>query len=376
MMRTMQMPPDSSQPTWLSRLLSAASEHAIICVDLAGTLTEWCGSAERRFGYTRDEAVGLDFGVLFSPEDREMGLDRQEMDVAAASGRSEDDRWHLRKDGSRFWGSGVLEAVREPDGRLSGYIKVMRDRTDVRTQVERLQNHLDFSQREDSRRSRLLALLGHEFRNVLGPLQNLPPILTANSDDATRLRVIAILQRQVTAMQRLVEDMEGASGAASSAAPLRLESLVVQDALESVVNEFRDVVERNQQELRLTLPASPIIFRADPTRLQQMLLNLLSNASKYTPAGGHLDVTVTVEASDVIIRIADDGIGIAHDVLPHIFDLFTRGGPDLEAPGLGIGLAVVKELATLHGGGVEARSRGKGQGSLFSLRLPVEGPRS
>jgi signal transduction histidine kinase len=138
---------------------------------------------------------------------------------------------------------------------------------------------------------------------------------------------------------------------------------------------IRTSSEQQHQELVVTVPSVPITIQADPSRLQQMLLNLLSNASKYTPPGGHIHLTVTVEASEAVIRVTDDGAGISHEVLPHIFELFTRGEPAGEVHGLGVGLAVVKELATLHGGGVEARSPGRGKGSVFTLRLPIEGPR-
>jgi two-component system CheB/CheR fusion protein len=360
---------------WLAFLLSTASDNAIIVIDRDGRITQWLGGAERRFGYTLQEAVGLDFGVLFTPEDRARGLDRQELAVAAASNRSEDDRWHLRKDGGRFWGSGLLEAVREEDGSVCAYCKVLRDRTDVRTQVDALQNRLAFAEEEGARRSEFLVSLGHELRNMLAPLQNATLALSGSPDESIRSKSLQLLKRQLTSMAALLDDLGEQSAAAASRPRLRLSPLIVQEALEVAADGMRADIERKGQALVVTVPPMAIVIRGDAARLQQMLLNLLGNASKYTQAGGEIHLTATVEASDAVIRITDNGMGIPQEILPHIFDLFTRGDPVDHIPGMGVGLAVVKELATLHDGGVEARSPGRGKGSVFTLRLPIEGPR-
>jgi PAS domain S-box-containing protein len=359
---------------WLAFLLSTASDNAIVVVDPAGTIVSWMGGAERRFGYSKEEAVGLDFGVLFTLEDRQQGLDRQEMAVAAATNRSEDDRWHVRKDGSRFWGSGLLEAVRESDGSVSAYCKVLRDRTDVRARVDALQNRLAVRERDDVQRIESLIAIGHELRNSLGSVQNATSVLSASTEEPTRSKCLLLLQRQLSSMEVLLQDLEASVG--TVALPrLRLQEVVVQDALELAENSVRQSIKQKRQELLVTAPDVPFSIQVDPARLQQMLLNLLANASKYTPSGGHIHLTATIEGIEVIIRVTDDGVGISHIALPRIFDLLTRGDqPTPEVPGMGVGLAVVKELATLHGGGVEARSPGQGKGSVFTLRLPVAGP--
>jgi PAS domain S-box-containing protein len=360
---------------WLAFLLSTASDNAIIVLDPGGRIVQWLGGAERRFGYTQAEAVGLDFGMLFTPEDRQRGLDRQEMAVAAASNRSEDDRWHLRKDGGRFWGSGLLEVVREEDGSVCAYCKVLRDRTDVRTQVTALQNRLAFAEEEGARRAEFLASLGHELRNLLGPLQNATTTLLRSTDESIRSRSAQLLQRQLDSMSSLLDDLDEKATAIASGPRLRLAPVLVQEALELAADGVRTSTDLKRQALVVTMPPAPIVIQADASRLQQMLLNLLGNASKYTPEGGAIHLTATVEAGEAVMRITDNGTGIPQDVLPHIFDLFTRGNPVGRIPGMGVGLAVVRELASLHGGGVEARSPGTGKGSVFTLRLPIEAPR-
>jgi signal transduction histidine kinase len=172
-------------------------------------------------------------------------------------------------------------------------------------------------------------------------------------------------------MRRLLDDLFHATGVGVGKVRLQIEAVVVQDALETAVSSVRPIVDQKGQELVLTLPSVPFSIEADPSRLQQMLLNLLGNASKFTPRGGHIDMSATVENAKAVIRVRDDGMGISPGILPHIFDLFTREETPEPIEGLGVGLAVVKELATLHGGGVEVRSPGTGKGSIFTLRLPL-----
>lgn len=365
----------SSLDAWLAFLLSTASDNAIIVLDRDGRIAQWLGGAERRFGYTQQEAVGRDFGMLFTPEDRALGLDRQELAVAAASNRSEDDRWHLRKDGARFWGSGVLEAVRGEDGAVCAFCKVLRDRTDVRTQVDALQNRLAFAEEEGARRAEFLASLGHELRNMLGPLQNAALALARTTDDSIRSKSLQLLERQLASMATVLDDLGEQTAAIAARPRLRFAPIVVQEALELAADGMRAEIQKKRQALVVTVPAAPIVIQADSARVQQMLLNLLGNASKYTQPEGEIHLTATVESSEAVIRITDNGMGIAQEMLPHIFELFTRGDPVGRIPGMGVGLAVVRELARLHDGGVEARSPGPGKGSVFTLRLPVDGPR-
>jgi PAS domain S-box-containing protein len=364
----------SSVDVWLAQALRTSTEHAVMVLSPAGIVVAWLGACERVFGYAENEAVGMDFGVLFTPEDRGLGLDRQEIAQAANSGRSEDDRWHVRKDGSLFWGSGILGTLRHPDGSVSGFCKVLRDRTDLRAQLDALRNRVLAQEEEQRRRTHFLVSLGHELRNPLGTLHNAVSLACNSADPVLKEKACSILGRQVAVMVRLLDDLTQATQAAVGKLQLQVETVIVQEALEDAANSIRPAVQEKGQHLLLTLPPVPFTIEADPARLQQMLLNLVGNASKFTPPGGHIHIGVTVEAGMAVIRVQDDGIGISAEILPHIFDLFTRGETQDSVPGLGVGLAVVKELATLHGGGVEVRSPGTGKGSVFALRLPLSGP--
>jgi signal transduction histidine kinase len=175
-------------------------------------------------------------------------------------------------------------------------------------------------------------------------------------------------------LKRLLDDAHAAGGAPETR--LELRPVVLQEALDAAVRGLHEEGERRGLALELIAPPEPVTLHADPERLQQMLLNLLGNAMKYTPAGGHITVTATVESDMVLIRFDDDGVGIAPENVDRIFELFTREAR-ADAPaatGLGIGLAVVKRLASLHGGFIEARSAGPGKGAQFFLQLPIRPP--
>jgi len=363
--------PPNDLDAWIARFLCNATEHALVIVRPDGVIEAWLGAATRLFGYEESEAIGMDVGQLFTPEDRRMGLDQQEIRTAIAAGRSEDDRWHLRKDGSRFWGSGVLSALRDADGSVSRLVKLMRDRTDLRTQVVATQNRLAARERENERRSEYIVSIVHEMRNALAPMQNSATLIGMSDDEAVRRRSLNVLQRQIDTLARLFEDLSGTSQSAPARFTLERHPVVVQDAIDQADAAVRTSVEQRGQVLACTYPLIRFAVDADPQRLQQMLLNLLGNAIKFTPPGGHITVSATIEGDMAVIRVTDNGMGIAPDVLPHIFELFTRDDARTTAPGLGVGLAVVKELAAMHGGGIEARSPGVGMGSVFALRLPL-----
>lgn len=367
------MQPYSRHAEWFDQLLGRTRDHALVFLDAGGTIIDWLGAAERLFGHAAAAAIGSPFGMLFTPEDRQLGMDRQEMAVADAVGRSEDDRWHVRSDGNRFWASGVLEPVRAADGSTVGYLKVLRDRTDVRMRVESLEHRLSTLADQRVRHARFLTSLGHELRGPLnGTRYAVEAALRAEGDPALLNKAHTLAASQIALMARLLDDLVDAARAGVGQMRIAPQRLVLQDALQTAVASVEPASAAKGQQLRLIVPDEPLTLEADPARLQQMLLNLLQNAVRYTGQAGHIAVAAGIEAGEVVVRVDDDGIGIASDMLPRIFELFTRDADAARSAGegLGVGLALTRELAALHGGSVEARSPGPGRGSQFVLRLP------
>jgi len=357
---------------WLSSMLERTTDYAVVLVSPTRKILGWEGASERLFGYSADEAIGRSFSMLFTEEDLNGELDQQEIALALQSGSSEDDRWHVRKDGSQFWSSGILQSLPDADGTVECLCKVIRDKTDVRTQLQLLHDQLEHREQELALRNTTLASLAHELRNPMGPISSAVAILQRSRDTEMQKSALEVLERQVSVLSQLLDELNGVTGALlRPPAKLNIEPVVVQDAVRKVVDAQMHKAQQREQELRVTMPDVPITIEADALRLDQMLSNLIDNALKYTPPKGHISVSASVEAEMVIIRVDDDGIGISPAVLPHIFELFTREGSAPDVPGLGVGLSVVKHFAALHGGNVEVRSPGEGKGSSFGLRLPL-----
>jgi CheY-like chemotaxis protein len=217
-------------------------------------------------------------------------------------------------------------------------------------------------------------MLAHELRNPLTPIRNAVEIMGKIDVADARLNwVREIIDQQVTHLAHLVDDLLDVSRIVRGKIRLRREVVDLTIAIRAAVDAVQTAVERKALSLALQLPVTPLTLDADPVRLTQILVNLLDNAAKFTPEGGHIDLTARSVGQEVEIRVQDDGCGIDAALLPHVFDLFQQGeeGLDRASGGLGIGLTLVQRLAALHGGSVEAASAGAGRGTTFTLRLPA-----
>jgi two-component system CheB/CheR fusion protein len=246
------------------------------------------------------------------------------------------------------------------------------------TERRRLADELEARAQElalvDRRKDEFLAMLAHELRNPLAPLSTMVHLL--REEGGTSERLIAIAERQVQQLVRLVDDLLDVSRITQGKIVLRKEVVAVADVVARALDTVRPSLEAAQLEVRVSLPTEPVRLDVDPARLTQVLANLFDNAAKYTPAGGTVWLTAELLGDDLTLRVRDTGAGIAPDLLPSVFDLFVQGDRSLDRSrgGLGIGLTIVKRLVELHGGRIEARSSGPGQGSEFIIHLPARAP--
>ena len=227
-----------------------------------------------------------------------------------------------------------------------------------------------------SRQIKFLAMVAHELRNPLAPIRTAAELLKrAHADEALVAKVQGVIERQIGHMSRLVEDL--LDGARVSTGKFRLEvhRVDMADILGTAADACRAAMDAKQQQLTLARPEVPLRVHGDPVRLAQVFGNLLENASKYTPEGGHIALSASVQGGSIAVTVSDDGMGITREALHHVFDLFVQGTRAMTAQnrGLGIGLAVVRELVEAHGGTVEARSAGTDRGSAFIVTLPAAG---
>jgi PAS domain S-box-containing protein len=219
-----------------------------------------------------------------------------------------------------------------------------------------------------------LALLAHELRNPLAPIVTAAALLRRPDPSAALLdRATAIVERQARHLGRLLDDLLDVSRITRGRIDLRWETVLLADAVGRAVETARPLVEERRQILSLTLPEVALHVEADPTRLEQIVVNILNNAAKYTPPEGRISVRVSSEAGHAVVCVADTGVGIAPEMLPRIFELFAQGDQSLAhtSGGLGVGLTLVHRLVELHGGRVTVHSDGPGRGSEFTIRLPL-----
>jgi signal transduction histidine kinase/CheY-like chemotaxis protein len=225
----------------------------------------------------------------------------------------------------------------------------------------------------DRRKDEFLALLAHELRNPLAPIRNAVQIIRLSTEQAALEHARILIERQLGHMVRLVDDLMDVSRISRNKLELRKERVVLSSVLHSAVETIRPLIEQMGHDLTVRLPPQPVVLEADPARLAQVFINLLNNSAKYTERGGHIRLTVEQQGGDVVVAVKDTGIGIPADKLPTVFDLFSQveGALSHSQGGLGIGLSLVKRLVEMHDGSVEAESSGPGEGSTFSVRLPV-----
>ena len=347
--------------------------HALVLLDAQGTIIGWLAGAERLFGYRADEIIGKNAAILFTPEDLANNLSAWELQTATVSGESEDDRWQVRKDGGRIWVSGTLTALRDNEGTLVGFTKIMRNRTDMKSQIETLESRISALHNAEQRKNTFIATLAHELRSPLYALSNAAYLLQDSKSDSDDLGLsVGIVRRQVEFMARMVNDLLDVSRCAAGKIELQKQRVVLQEVLQKSVETSELTLKEFNQTLRQSVPSVPICIDADPVRLQQAFVNLIDNAAKYMPKEGSIWIKATVEGNEAVVRVQDTGIGIAPDMMPHIFELFTQAEPaNRLQKGLGIGLSVVKETVELHGGSVQAASDGVGKGCEFTVRLPL-----
>jgi signal transduction histidine kinase len=243
---------------------------------------------------------------------------------------------------------------------------------------ERLQRSEERLLEADRRKDDFLAMLAHELRNPLAPIRTSVQLLKDEHTPAeVRTRAHQVIDRQVDHTVRLIDDLLDVSRIAAGKLVVRTDRVDVSQIVRQAVEITAAAVDRAAQRLELKLPPEPVLIAGDATRLTQVVANLLQNASKFTPQGGHIAASAAVEEDAAVIRVRDNGIGIPPSFLPRLFERFSQGAapPGQAEGGLGLGLAVVHGIVTLHGGSVEAHSEGAGRGSEFVVRLPLAVPR-
>jgi PAS domain S-box-containing protein len=257
--------------------------------------------------------------------------------------------------------------VRTPDGAVLGAGAVVTDIDDRKRMEEALKE-------ADQRKDQFLAMLAHELRNPLAPISNAVQIMKVEGLNGPNFQwSVKVIEDQVKHMTRMVDDLLDVSRITRGKVVLQKEPVDLEVVVGLAVEASRPLIEDCNHRLTVALPEHPVLLEVDPARMAQVLSNLLNNAAKYTDEGGEIELSAEQQGRDVVIRVRDNGAGIAPELLPHIFDMFTQADQTLSRSrgGLGIGLTLVRSLVEMHQGRVTARSGGTDKGSEFTVRLPV-----
>ena len=348
-----------------------SSDDAIVSKTLEGIVTSWNRSAERLFGYSAAEAIGQSI-LLIVPPDRRSEEDEVLRRIRAGQLVDHFETVRRRKEGTFIDISLTVSPVRDSVGRIIGASKVARDITERKRIQRELAQRLRELRRINRAKDEFLAMLGHELRNPLGAIRGAVRVLDhLKGEDEGVSRACDVILRQTTHLGRLVDDLLDVGRVVTGKILLERAPMDLADVVRRTVATF--IAAGKTQQHRLAVSTEPAWVYADVVRFEQIVTNLLSNALKYTPAGGAVRVTVHTDGPQAVLQVEDTGMGIAVDLLPHIFDLFIQGdrGLDRAQGGLGIGLTLVQRLVELHEGAIEAVSEGPGRGSRFTVRLPA-----
>lgn len=311
---------------------------------------------------------------MFHPDDREQAWERWQHSLA--TGEPYEVEYRLRdRDGDYHWVLGRALPVRDVSGAI---VRWMGTCTEIH-ELKRVQQQLEESQaalREaDRQKDKFLAMLAHELRNPLAPIMNAAYVLRHGGQDAAGVqRAADVISRQAAHMRDLVEDLIDVSRVTRGLATLQVRPARLDEVVNAAVEQVTPMVEQRRHRLRVSDRSEALALVVDPTRITQVVANLLHNAAKYTPEGGEIDLVLERDADEAVVRVHDTGQGMDAALIARVFDLFVQAEstPERHAGGLGVGLALAHRLAQLHGGTLRAHSAGPGRGSTFELRLPLE----
>jgi PAS domain S-box-containing protein len=356
----------------------AATWHALSCLgdalittDRQGRVSALNAVAERMTGWSSFEAVGMPLERVFRIVDEHTGIEVESpvsgvLRAGALVGLTSHTALVTRQ-GAKIAIEDSAVPIRDDSGNICGAVMIFHDVSERRRAEKALRV-------ADRRKDEFLATLAHELRNPLAPIRQAALISRMpNASEAQKRWSHEVIERQLRNMSLLLDDLLDISRVTRGVLVLRLQPAELSSLIDAAVETARPLIDAKRHRLTVQIPPTPVTLGADPLRMAQILSNLLTNAAKYTDPEGEINLCASVIGEEVVIRVADTGIGIEADALPGMFEMFAqgvvRGG--VSDGGLGIGLALTKGLVELHGGRIEVRSEGLGRGSEFTVRLPM-----
>lgn len=339
-------------------IVEQVKDHVLYSMDKEGLITDWNNAAEQITGYKRDEVIGKFHGLIYTPEDNKNKIPREEMNKANSNGMAINERWHMRKDKTIFWGSGIVTPIRGETGNLLGFSKVMRD---VTVRIE-----------QEQRKDEFLSIASHELKTPLTSIKAYTQILAkrlTTSDDAKNVYFINKIDNQTNKLAILINDFLDISKIEAGKLVFNKKKFDLDALIKKIIIDFQYMTETHQ--IKKIGKIKKTVY-GDEDRISQVLTNLLTNAIKYSPDANEIIVRSKQNKDTVTISVRDFGIGILKSKQKNIFDKYfqvnEKGGEGKK--GFGLGLYIAAEILHRHKGKISVRSV-KGTGSTFSFSLPI-----
>ena len=370
---------------WFSTTLRSIGD-AVIATDATGHVAFMNGVAEGLTGWREAEAIGRPLDQVFrliDPVSREPVIDSVGRVLSSGEIYSRQDRVTVPdhnilvdRGGAEIPVDDSAAAIKEGGGPIHGVVLVFRDVTRDKLAVAERERLYDALNERDKRKDEFLAMLAHELRNPLAAIGNAVMICSRGDMREHLDWALGVVRRQMGHLSRLIDDLLDVSRISRGKIHLKLERMDVAPVISNAIESVRPLLSERQHAVQVSVPSGILWADADPTRLEQIVVNLLNNAAKYTDPGGLIKLYARLEEGSVVVRVSDTGVGMAPEKLPEMFELFAQGDRSLARSegGLGIGLTLVRKLVEMHGGTITAENPGVDQGSTFTFRIPAARP--
>jgi PAS domain S-box-containing protein len=346
--------------------VDSVTDYALYMMDKSGRIISWNAGAERIEGYKADEIIGKNFNIFYSVEDREAKKPEQELEIAASTGKYEEEKWRIKKDGSKFWASVVITALLDDQGLLRGYGEITRNLTAIKTLEEELRQAI-------KDRDEMIGVISHELKNPLTNMQLsttlLLKILPKNPELEKARSIIGKINPSIERMNRLISDLLDVTRIEAKSLKVDMGIVALDKITIDIADFFMPSLHEKNIQLKTNIPSDCREVLCDEDRTIQILSNLINNAIKFTDSGGHIFVNAKKIGNMVEISVEDTGKGISEKNLTHIFNRFWQEKNSAHI-GTGLGLAISKGLVEAQGGKMWVASQYEaGTTFYFTLRL-------
>lgn len=358
-----------------SQIIDSLQDYSIFTMDKDLIINSWSAGSSTIFGYETEEAIGKHFGLIFTEEDKINGIPKEEIEKALNEGRALDNRWHLCKDGSKFYAYGLVFPLTGINGEMLGYVKILQDLTERRKSEEAIKNYVKELEELNTHKDNILAILSHDLRSPLTGIIGVAEHLKSNFDKMERNEVKQMLdllhktsKEELNMLDYLVE-WARIKYAAEAFFPTKIELV---EYVKKVFHTLNDVAAVNTINLHNEVEENTMVF-ADKKMLLSVLQNIVSNAIKHSHKGGKITITAKTKEDKIIVEIKDTGIGMSKEIQEKLFtpQMDSLAKARKENKGAGLGLLLVKGFLEKNGGEIWVESV-EGEGSSFYFTLPLK----